>query len=237
MKCVILAAGRGSRLNGRSDSKPLCPVAGRALVEWVLLSAAEAGLKDFVIVTGYARERVERDVGAFCRGSGLRVAFVPNEEWERENGLSVCKARGHVRGRFALMMSDHVFDPPTAARLVADPLDAGDLVLAVDRRIRDNPLVDLDDVTRVRTDGGAILQIGKGLAEYDAFDTGMFLCTPGLFAALDESQRRGDFSLSGGVRVLAGRRRAWTMDVGDASWVDVDDEPALAKAERLLARR
>jgi choline kinase len=95
--------------------------------------------------------------------------------------------------------------------------------------------VDLDDVTKVRVDAGAIRDIGKGLGRYNAFDTGMFLCTPALFAALEESFRRGDHSLSGGIRTLAARGKARAFDVGDGLWIDVDDDAAYERAERFFA--
>jgi len=230
VKAVILAAGRGSRLDSLPVSKPLCPVNGRALIEWVILAAHEAGILDFVVVTGHAREPLERHVSDFCRSRNFGVTFVPNDEWDKENGLSVCAARDSVGERFVLLMSDHIFDTEILTRLIAQPLDDVDLVLAVDYQILDHPTVELDDVTRVLVENGRISKIGKGLPAYNAFDTGIFFCTSALFAALRESQRRGDLSLTGGVRVLTERRRAGAMNIFGGFWIDVDDERSLQKA-------
>jgi 1L-myo-inositol 1-phosphate cytidylyltransferase len=233
VKAVILAAGRGSRLDTMPVSKPLCPVNGRPLIEWVILAAREAGISEFAVVTGHDRGAIERHLSAFGTARHIDITFVPNVDWERENGLSVYAARHAVGDRFALLMSDHIFDAAILARLIAQPLDGLDLILAVDERLTDHPTVDLDDVTRVRADQGRITAIGKGLSSYNAFDTGIFVGTPGLFDALLESQQHNDFSLSGGVRVLAGRGRAGVMSIGDAFWIDVDDDRALQKASAL----
>ncbi|MCX6545240.1 MAG: NTP transferase domain-containing protein [Acidobacteria bacterium] len=230
MKAVILAAGRGSRLDSRPVSKPLCPVNGRALIEWVILAAHQAGIAEFVVVTGYAREALERHLRDFSRGRDFNITCVPNDDWAKENGLSVCAARNHVGDRFVLLMSDHIFDADILARLIAQPLGDADLMLAVDDRLLGNPTVDLDDVTRVLVEDGLISKIGKGLPSYNAFDTGIFFCTSALFAALGDSQQSGDFSLTGGVRVLAERRRAGAMNIFGGFWIDVDDERALQKA-------
>ncbi len=48
MKCLIIAAGRGSRLRQRGDSKPLVPILGIALIERVIRTAVEAGADDFI---------------------------------------------------------------------------------------------------------------------------------------------------------------------------------------------
>ena len=73
------------------------------------------------------------------------------------------------------------------------------------------------------------------LAEYNAFDTGAFLCTPGMFEALEASQAEGSDSISGAMTVLAGWGRAHAHDIGARLWIDVDDQAAFAKAEALLA--
>ncbi|UCG99815.1 MAG: NTP transferase domain-containing protein [Deltaproteobacteria bacterium] len=53
MKCLIIAAGRGSGLSSRGDSKPLISLLGVSLIERVILTAQESGLTDFYVVTGY----------------------------------------------------------------------------------------------------------------------------------------------------------------------------------------
>ena len=43
MKCLIIAAGKGSRLRQQGDSKPLVPILGLPLIERIIRSAMEAG--------------------------------------------------------------------------------------------------------------------------------------------------------------------------------------------------
>ncbi len=237
MQCLIIAAGRGSRLAGRAESKPLLEIAGRALIDRVIGAGVQAGIRDYVVVTGYAGDLVERHLEGLARSEGLVLRTTRNDEWEKENGLSVSKARDLVGDRFILSMSDHLFDPGILRDLAAQPVGDDETILAVDLDVRGNAYVDLDDVTRVRVESGRIAAIGKGLEDYNAYDTGLFLGTPALFRALGESQEKGDFTLSGGLRVLAAAGKARAMDVGGRFWIDVDDEKAAAKAEALLGAR
>lgn len=235
MKCVIIAAGRGSRLADRAPSKPLLEVAGKALIDRAIDGARRAGIREFVVVTGYAGDALEAHLRAKAAADGLSIATVRNEEWEKENGLSVLKARDLAGDRFLLTMADHIVDPDLLEDLARQTIGADEVVLAVDRRVEGHPRVDLEDVTKVRDAGGRIAAIGKTIADYNAFDTGVFLCTPALFEALEASQARGDFSLSGGIRALAEKGKARTWPIGDLFWIDVDDEPALLKAEAAIA--
>lgn len=58
MKAIILAAGRGSRMNELTNDRPKCLVelSGKALLDWQLEALREAGVKEIAVVTGYRRE-------------------------------------------------------------------------------------------------------------------------------------------------------------------------------------
>jgi 1L-myo-inositol 1-phosphate cytidylyltransferase len=236
MKCVIIAAGQGTRLRARAESKPLAQVAGRPLIDHVVLAAAAGGAGDFLVVTGYRPEPIEDHLAGLAARTGLSIATVRNPDWARPNGLSVLAAAPHVEGEFMLLMADHLFEPRILGRLAAERVAGAALTLAADFRLG-NPDVDLDDVTKVAVaPDGRIRRIGKTLADYDAFDTGLFLATPALPEAIDRSLRDGGSgSLSDGVQALAEAGRAFVLDSGDSWWIDVDDEAALRRAEAALA--
>ena len=235
--CLIIAAGKGSRLVDHGEPKPLVELGGATLIERVMCTVATAGIRSFCIVTGYLAGDIEQFVPTSPLLAGLDVRFVRNIDWEQANGLSVTCAAPSLGNRFVLLMSDHLFEAEILSRLLAEPLGDDEVILAVDSRVVDHPTADLDDVTKVRVEGGAIRDIGKTLTEYNAFDTGIFLCTPAIFAALEESFLAGDHSLSGGIRVLASRGKARVFDVGDALWIDVDDSAAYGRAETLFVPR
>lgn len=236
MKCLIIAAGQGTRLRGVGDSKPLIPLLGKPLIIRVIETAVKAGVLEFYIVIGYNAKKVVQSLQSFADRSGIKIEFIDNDEWEKQNGISVLKARGVLSSPFFLLMSDHMFDDAILRQLKLNAIadDGRDVILAVDTRLENNPLVDLDDVTRVLEDDGNIVDIGKHLSSYNAFDTGIFYCTPGIFAALEQSIEQGDASLSGGIRVLAAKGKAGVMDIGDATWIDVDNEEMLEKAKILF---
>jgi choline kinase len=236
MKCLIIAAGQGTRLRGVGDSKPLIPLLGKPLIVRVIETALKAGVKEFYVVIGYNAKKVVKVLQAFSDETGVKIDFIDNDEWKKQNGISVLKARGVFRGPFFLLMSDHMFDEVILRQLrvtaIAD--DQRDVILAVDTRLGNNSLVDIEDVTKVREKDGSILDIGKTIESYNAFDTGIFYCTTAVFDALEQSAEQGDSSLSGGIRVLAAQGKAGVMDIGNATWIDVDNEEMLKKAEVLI---
>lgn len=233
MKCLIVAAGQGTRLREKLELKPLIQLRGMALIEHVIVRARAAGIDEFVIVSGYRGEELRTALDEISARHDVPITHVENDEWARANGVSVHKAKAHLAAPFILTMCDHLVDAEILRGLMQAPLEADGVILAVDFNIVD-PLNDPDDVTRVRTEDGRIRAIGKLMPEFDCFDTGVFLCSPAMFAALEESQALGDDSISGAMNVLAHRDRALVFDVQDKSWIDVDDLVAYEKAERLL---
>jgi len=131
-------------------------------------------------------------------------------------------------------MSDHVFDAGILHRLQEERIGDGEVILGVDYRVETNGLIDPDDACKVLVEDGAIVDIGKGAREFNAVDTGIFLATPALFEALEESVRGGDTTLSAAVRLLAVRGRARAFDIGSSFWIDVDDVAALRRAEEAM---
>ena len=233
-KCLIIAAGEGSRLRQNGSCKPLTPILGVPLIERVIRSGLEAGVDDFYVVTGYQGRRVQDFLSRLTDRLGVRITPIVNENWKKENGLSVLKAREYLRGSFLLLMADHLFDPTIARELMRLPRTDGEIILGVDGNMG-NSLIDMEDVTRVKTEGDKLRAIGKGLTDFNGFDTGIFLCTPSIFSALEYCAKEyGDTSLSAAVRVLAAQDRVTTVDVSGYFVIDVDDPTAFRRAENAL---
>ena len=62
MKAIILAAGRGSRMQSLTDDRPKCLIEfkGKPLLLWQIEALRAAGVHEIAIVTGYQRERLSR---------------------------------------------------------------------------------------------------------------------------------------------------------------------------------
>jgi len=236
IKCLIIAAGNGSRLRQKGDSKPLVPILGIPLIERVIRSAMETGTDEFYVVIGYQCDLVRDFLERLAKRLAIRITPLVNEDWEKENGLSVLKARDVLHEPFLLLMADHLFDPGLASALTTHSLLDGEIALGVDSDIH-NSLVDMDDVTRVKVENGKICDIGKGIIDFNGFDTGIFLCSSAIFSALEQSREKdGDATLSGAIRVLAEVGRAKAISVS-GFWIDVDDPTAFKRAEKALLDR
>jgi choline kinase len=225
---VLLAAGEGSRLRDVAASKPLCPVGGKPLIDHAIERMAVAGITRVVVVLGYRAEDILAHLAS--RDWPVTIETVRTPDHRHPNGVSVLAAREAVADEALLAMCDHLVAPALYRRMAET--GAGDgLRLGIDRRLG-HDWVDPLDVTCVATGGDTITAIGKELEPHDCYDTGVFAIGPALFEALAGLEAP---SLTEGVRILAACGSAKVVDCSDLDWIDVDDPPALAKAEGWLA--
>jgi len=241
MKVLIIAAGRGSRLNELTDDRPkaLFPVLGRSLIERVILTSKQAGIKEFVFVVGYLGDKIKEALGNGER-FGVRIDYVKNEEWQEGNGVSVLKARELLNDNFVLLMSDHIFDVRILKELV-DHQIKGSVMLAVDKK---DPL---PGDTKVLEKEGKIVAIGKEIDESNCLDTGIFLCSPKMFSYLEEEIKEDRAELANAIARAAKNEDAEIFDITSISpyissmrkeikafWMDIDTKEDIVKAEKIL---
>jgi len=236
MKGVILAAGDGTRLVPLTLNcpKPLLPVLGRPLLDYTIGAFVEAGLRELVLVIGYKGEMIRHYVGDGSRyGAGVEYAF--NPDYQLGNALSVYAAQEVVGDEpFLLAMADHMISPHILKALLAT--QDGHDTLCVDRQAHAPPQV--NDATRVWVNGkGFITRIGKGIEPWNAIDTGVFLFTPRIFAAISHLPRAGDegCGISDAITWLIEKgHRMRACDVSGAFWMDVDTLDDLRYVEQIM---
>jgi choline kinase len=233
-RAIVLAAGNGDRFhNPAHDSKLLQPLLGEPILLRTIGAAHAAGVEHVTVVLGYQADRV-RALAEHAASPRLSLSFAFNPQWRLENGVSALAARAHVgEEHFALLMGDHVFEPGVLARMLTSPIAGDESLLAIDAS--EVPAAVAEEATKVRRVGTRIVAIGKDLREYDALDTGVFVCAPALFGALQAAQAAGDTTLSGGIRQLAARGLMHGFEIGGAQWCDIDTVSDLAAAESALA--
>jgi CDP-L-myo-inositol myo-inositolphosphotransferase len=216
IKAVVLAAGRGERF-GSDTPKPLAKFFGRSLIDYLLDSLQREGIEDIIVV--YSDNRVKEHLGD-------KSKTVFNPYIERGSGYSLLLGAEAVGGGpFLLLMSDHLFD----RRIISKLLDSSPEIttLCVDREFSGK---NLSEATKVMVQGSKILEIGKGLRQYNALDTGIFFCNREVLEVAKGFQ--GRFSISDVMSKLSKRGQLAACDVTGFFWRDIDTQEELQRAER-----
>lgn len=130
---VILAAGMAKRLRPLTDTKPKCllKVGERTLLERTVDAMRQAGIQEFLVVTGYRGEMIREFLEEYAKSSDVSFTFLDNVDYEHNNNIySLWMACQKVRGcDFLLMDSDILCDPAAVVRIAQEQTAA----LAVNR--------------------------------------------------------------------------------------------------------
>ena len=130
---VILAAGMAKRLRPLTDTKPKCllKVGERTLLERTIDAMRQAGIQEFLVVTGYRGEMIRSFLEGYAKTCKVSFTFLDNTDYEHNNNIySLWMACQKVRGsEFLLMDSDILCDPAAVVRIAQEKTSA----LAVNR--------------------------------------------------------------------------------------------------------
>lgn len=108
-KAFILAAGRGNRLRPYTDTlpKPLVPVAGKAIIDYVIEGAVKAGVREITVNLHYMADKLAAHLGA---RTDARFTLSHEEELLDTGGGLKYGLRGMGDGPFYILSGDSFWD-------------------------------------------------------------------------------------------------------------------------------
>ena len=246
---MVLAAGAGRRLRPDTDGLPkaLLPVDGPVtILDIALRNLAAVGLRDIVIVVGYAADGVRDRLAGLEREHRVQLTLVDNdraEEWN--NAYSLWLAREHFAAGALLVNGDTVHPvsvektllAAAAYRAAAPPPG---IIIAVD----DIKALAEEEMKVIIDSGGRLTRITKlmdpalAYGEYIGATLIDSSAAAPLADALEATWRR-DPSLyyEDGFAELVDRGGAIAVaPIGEVEWVEVDNHDDLRRARQIAAR-
>ena len=218
-KAVFPVAGQGTRFLPATKAMPkeMLPIVDRPLIQYAVDEAREAGIEEFIFVTGRAKSAIEdhfdhsAELERSLEESGKEDALAAIMEWVPEPGqISYTRQQKPLGlGHAVWCARYHIHDEPFAVLLGDDLILAkpGCLkqMLDIYEKVGGN-LVAVEDVPREHTDRYGILDVvdedgplarAKGLVEKPAPDAapstlsiiGRYILQPEVFLELDRQEK------------------------------------------------
>ena len=223
MRAVVLAAGLGTRMGKLTEEIPkgLLKIAGREIVYRSMKILENLGVKEFIVITNPKyKEKYEE----FLKREGFKYKIVLNNHPERGNGYSLYLAKDYVDGKFALIMSDHIYEE----EFLKEAIKKEGLIID-----KEGKYIDADEATKVLVENGRVKDIGKKLKNWDGFDTGFFILTPEIFKYAEEVVKEKELvELSEIVK----RAKLKVSEVSGYFWMDVDTQEEMKIAKHYLIK-
>jgi choline kinase len=241
MRAIILAAGRGLRLQQPEDRQlPKCLLrfGGKSLLERHLILLRSMGVEEVVLALGFRRELVEEELVSLRWRP--RPEIVENDRFELGSVLTVhTAAEAMMRGGDVLLMdADVLYDARILSALVAGRQ-------AVNRLLIDRDFEAGDEPVKLCVRAGVPVELRKQVEpnlEYDTIGESV-----GFFRFDEVGARRlaaivagyadrglGHMPHEEAVRDLIRERsqRFEVTDVSGAPWIEIDFSADVERAER-----
>ena len=122
MKAIILAAGQGTRLKKYTENLPkgMLSFAGKTIIEWQIEMYRKCGIKDIIIVRGFAGDKIQYE----------GVGYYTNEDYSNTNMVeSFMMAKSEFDDDIIVSYSDILFEEQMLQGMINAK---GDFVVAVD---------------------------------------------------------------------------------------------------------
>ena len=159
-KCLIVAAGLGSRLKGHTKSNPKCMLdfSGKTLLERQLLSYKDNSIENILLIRGYMKNKIN------YKG----IKYFDNNDYKNNNILnSIFYGEDVINGNIIISYSDILFEPFIVKRAMESDHDISVIVdvdwkdYYVDRK--DHPLSEAENV--IFNSNNEVIKIGKIASE------------------------------------------------------------------------
>lgn len=190
MKVIILAAGEGVRMHPLTHTRPkvMITVANKPILEHLIIRCCDAGLSEFIIVTGY-REDIIKSYFGDGQKWGIHIKYV-TQEGQLGTADAVRMARSLVGEKFLLLNGDILPDPADIARIVA----RGQMCMGI------FPLAEVKHLGVVEIKDGTVQRIHEKveIPPTNLINAGVYLLTDEIFRTIEETPKspRGEYELT-----------------------------------------
>lgn len=176
MKAVILAAGRGKRMDALTEDKPkpLLTVRGKTFLEHIVLSLPDE-VDELIVVIGYKGEQIRAFFGDIFLGK--KVSYARNDRLEMGNAYSLLLTKDYFKPgeRFLIIYSDELASREEMAsclshefswltHVVDDPTQSGVVTLSPAGRIIE--LEEKPERPKTNIAAGGVLLVNADIFSY-----------------------------------------------------------------------
>lgn len=201
MKAVILAAGRGTRLEPLTEDTPKCmlPLAGKPILEHVIKAVRKAGIREVVLVVGYREEKIREYFG---EGSdfGIKIEYVfQNQQLGTAHAIDMVELNEDflVLNGDTLISSECV-DGVLSAHSAGIHEPAATLGL---KKVEEPGSYGV-----VRLKNNRVVEIIEKPKKYvsNLANAGIYAFSPKIFGAVEKTKKseRGEYEITSSIRIL-----------------------------------
>ena len=212
MQAIVLAAGEGSRMRPLTANRPkvMLPVAGKPLLEHIIIRARSAGVNSFVLVVGYGQNSI-RSYFDDGQRMGVEIDYAIQDK-QLGTGHALMAARHKAADRFMVLNGDVLPDIGSLRDMVAQ--EAAVSAIRVDDPSRYGVFLERDGYFE------SVMEKSENPPSNLA-NAGIYVFKESIFDALEKTplSTRGEYELTDGLNLLATKEKIRIVSL--KSWLEI----------------
>lgn len=220
MDAILLAAGKGTRLRPHTETipKPLLPVQGRPILDWII--GALPPVDRLIVVVNYLAEQIEEYLKTQTH---VRNWVTVRQAEPRGTGDALMACKGAVDSdRVMVLNGDDLYGVDDLARLSQAPMG-----------IMAHPVTEPEKfgIVERRPDGtlASLREKPKGLPAPQLANIGVYLFPKAVFDLTLPLSPRGEYEITDAVSQLADKHPFQVIEA--TYWLPIGDIPAWTGAQ------
>ncbi|MFX0057996.1 MAG: bifunctional sugar-1-phosphate nucleotidylyltransferase/acetyltransferase [Candidatus Hodarchaeota archaeon] len=240
MKAIILAAGEGKRLRPITSTipKPMIPLAGKPLLEHLILGLKKAGIDHVILVVGYKKEIIKNYFRDGSERFNIKIDYITQNEY-----LGTAHAFGFakkfVKNESLLMMYGDIFVESTIFSKIINKYNESKCEGIISLFEVENPqeygVITLDRngfITKITEKPSPDLNFGN------LINAGIFIFDSLIFKAIEMTQKskRDEFEFTDSMEILIEQLngKIASFIIKDSFWSDIGLPWQLFDANQIL---
>lgn len=119
MQCVILAAGKGTRMRPLTESlpKPLIKICGKTILDHIV-EALPSEIDEVIMVVGYLEEKIK----SYCGDNfyGRKIIYATQSDYSGGTGDALMCTKDYVTGKFLFLNGDDIYGSEAIASIIKE---------------------------------------------------------------------------------------------------------------------
>lgn len=231
MLAVIMAAGEGKRMHPLTHTRPkvMVPIAGKPILEHLILQLTQTGINDIILIVGYYAEAIREYFG---QGENLNVNIEYHTQRKQLGTADAIRNLDKlIDSNFFLVNGDAIVQAHDVAQIISGEGNVMGLI----------SLDDTSDMGVVEVQGNCVVKIHEKVKNPPSqlVNAGVYLLTPEIFSAIAEipPSPRGEYELTDALQLMVDRQVPVTAEkIG--SWLNISYPWDMLQAnEELLANQ
>jgi len=222
LKAVVLAAGKGTRLKPLTNTKPkhLIPVAGKPILEHVLLTLKKAGIHEIYIIVGYKAEMI-KDKFSDGLNLGLKIEYIVQPKL-LGTADAIRTAQPYVDENFLVVYGDLLFTPKAIVNILrAHKQSKPSVTMAV------TPVANPERYGVVKLEEGWVIDLvekpPRGRAPSNFVNAGIYVFSEEIFEKIAKTKPspRGELEVTDSLKLLMSEgRKVLAEEIPRNEWID-----------------